>query len=288
MEQEIWKDIPNYEGLYQASTLGRIKRVKRYNKGRAGCKRLVNEKVLKFLLDRRGYYYSIILFKNNHKRRISIHRLVALTFITNPSNKPQVNHINGNKKDNRAINLEWCTNSENQLHAYKIGLKVIPDGEINANSKLSNLEVEYIKELYNYGKTISEISKIKNIPIGRLRSIFYGQSWKSHSVQIDKRDGRSDRSKELYKRLELKRFNNKSKCANIIVAKVDKITGKETIYKSVKEASDKTGIPRTSIRCVVNRTKIPHSKNKDKYTILTEAGGYFWRKVEGIDLNTLL
>lgn len=82
----------------------------------------------KFLVPQKhnkGYYY--IELRVNKKRVLKlIHRLIAQTFIPNPENKPQVNHINGDKTDNRVENLEWCTNSENQIHAHLNGLKKFP------------------------------------------------------------------------------------------------------------------------------------------------------------------
>src|SRR5699024_1348986 len=62
------------------------------------------------------------LYKDKIPKYFPVHRLVAMAFIPNPDNKPQVNHINGNKKDNCVKNLEWCTSSENNLHAYKTGI----------------------------------------------------------------------------------------------------------------------------------------------------------------------
>ena len=120
---EIWKDIPNYEGLYQASNLGNIRSI-RFNK----------IKLLISAFNNCGYKYNCISFKKN-KKNYSIHRLVAKTFIPNPENKPNINHINGIKADNRVENLEWVTHSENQIHALKNKLRIMPKGDNHFNSK---------------------------------------------------------------------------------------------------------------------------------------------------------
>ena len=111
---EIWKDIVGYEGLYQVSDLGNVRSLNYHR-----------EKRIKILsqIKRPNDYLSVVIYVNGKCKKYSVHRLVAETFIPNPENKPQVNHINGDKTDNRVENLEWCTQSENQKHAIRWGLQ---------------------------------------------------------------------------------------------------------------------------------------------------------------------
>jgi len=120
MEEEIWKDIPGYEGMFQVSNLGRVKGIDRYyvfyNKliGRMD-KRFVKEHIRNQYLTKNGYLKVVIKHKN-----LLVHRLVANAFLPNIENKPQVNHKNGIKTDNKIENLEWATESENQKHRYSV------------------------------------------------------------------------------------------------------------------------------------------------------------------------
>ena len=100
---EIWKDIKGYEGKYQVSSEGRI-----WSIGR--------QKVLKPQTDRHGYKHVTLIAKNGKKVTELIHRLVALTFLPNEDNLPQVDHINEDKSDNRVCNLRWVTAKENTNH----------------------------------------------------------------------------------------------------------------------------------------------------------------------------
>ena len=102
MTNEIWKEIPRYKGLYEVSSLGRVRSIKR-NKPHLMC----------LLHDKKGYIRCDLLKGKNGKRRHErVHILVAETFIPNPENKPTVNHINEIKDDNRIENLEWATYKE--------------------------------------------------------------------------------------------------------------------------------------------------------------------------------
>ena len=116
---EQWKDIKGYEGIYQVSTLGRVKRLAGVIETERGPRRLP-ERYKKAVMIAGYLYYS--LYINDIEERCAAHRLVASAFIPNPESKPHVNHLNGIKADNRVENLEWCTCSENMQHALKTGL----------------------------------------------------------------------------------------------------------------------------------------------------------------------
>lgn len=114
---EIWKDVKGYEGLYQVSNLGNVKRVGSF---RGVNKKYLDNYILKPLDNGKGYY-RVKLTKNNVSKRFMLHRIIAIAFVDNPYNKSVVNHIDHNRKNNSINNLEWCTQSENVLHAVKFG-----------------------------------------------------------------------------------------------------------------------------------------------------------------------
>lgn len=115
MYQEIWKDIPGYEGIYQASNFGRIRSLDRVVLNR-NIKNHVKGRVRVASPDQDGYL-GLTLSKNGIHKSFHVHRLVAITFIPNPENKLEVNHIDLNKQNNRVDNLEWCTRLENERHS---------------------------------------------------------------------------------------------------------------------------------------------------------------------------
>lgn len=173
--QEIWKDIKEYEGLYQVSNLGNVKSLKRYVNTNGGAKRLVKEKILKPIIDNTNYYV-VSLWKNNVCQRAHIHRLVVETFISNIYHKPYVNHKDGNKLNNNVNNLEWCTPKENNLHAYTIGLNP-SRRKINQYDLKGNFIKTWdsIREANNFYKT-SHISECCNN--NSKRNIAKGYIWK--------------------------------------------------------------------------------------------------------------
>jgi len=134
---EKFKQIKDYEN-YLISNYGNVR-----------SKRFPN-RFLKPLKNGRGYIL-VTLSKNGVKKIHSIHRLVALAFITNPDKKPQVNHIDGCKTNNHADNLEWCSQKENVHHACDTGLQD-NKGEKNGQSKLSEKEVLEIRRIFATGE----------------------------------------------------------------------------------------------------------------------------------------
>ncbi len=119
--EEVWKDVVDYEGFYQVSSLGRIKGCERIIKHPKGGNRILKEKFRSLANDTDGYKI-VDLYKNGKGKIMKVHRLVSMAFIENPENKSQVNHINGIKYDNNVDNLEWSTSHENMQHAYTTGL----------------------------------------------------------------------------------------------------------------------------------------------------------------------
>lgn len=107
-QEEIWKDVVGYEGLYQVSNIGRVRSLghDKWHKGR----------ILKPIIDGKGAYFYVGLFKNGKRKGESIHRIVATAFIPNPKNLPCVNHKDENKQNNKAENLEWCDYSYNATY----------------------------------------------------------------------------------------------------------------------------------------------------------------------------
>lgn len=119
---EIWKDIPGYDGVYQASTLSRIRSINRVILGGCRIKGKKAEKTIKGQILTPVLADRYLVVRINHTNR-TVHRLIALTFIPNPQRLAHVNHINGEKTDNRIENLEWLSARDNVLHARKLGLR---------------------------------------------------------------------------------------------------------------------------------------------------------------------
>lgn len=141
-EMEIWKDVAGYEGQYQVSNFGRVKSLARTARGCNDSRRSIKERILRPKLSTHKYHFVRLGADGSNGK---IHRLVATAFIPNPEGKRCVNHINGIKTDNRVDNLEWCTHTENNRHAF--------DTELNT----------HVRPVCQYSKTGELIAKHKSL-----------------------------------------------------------------------------------------------------------------------------
>lgn len=175
---EIWKDITGLEGIYQISNLGRVKSLERKRKGPYNRIMHLKEKIIKGRAVGIGYY-AVQIERDGSKKNNKIHKLVAEHFISNPENKPCVNHINGIKTDNRVENLEWVTHSENNQHAYDKGLKISLKGEKSGRSKLKNTDIVKIREMLAQGTVIRLVAEKYNVSLSAIATIKTGKTWKN-------------------------------------------------------------------------------------------------------------
>lgn len=168
--KEIWKPIKDYEGLYEVSNLGRVTSLHHGN--------------LKLLtLNLNNGYFRCGLSKEGVQTLYQIHRLVAETFISNELNKPQVNHKDGNKQNNRVDNLEWVTQLENMQHAWSNGLIQGNAGENNSRSKLSEIDVCFIRSNHiPRSKVYGTIALAKHFGVHRdtIGRIINGKYWRDN------------------------------------------------------------------------------------------------------------
>lgn len=148
MKKEIWKKIP-WNPAYLVSSFGRVQGI---NVTRNGKRRYGTP-------DKDGYL-RLLIYSNGKSKLCGIHRLVAETFLRAVPGKPQVNHKDGNKQNNRVENLEWCSLTENRRHAFKTGLQKVARGESHGFCKLTDKQVLEIRRIYApYKLTLSSISK---------------------------------------------------------------------------------------------------------------------------------
>lgn len=161
--KEIWKPVKGYEGLYEVSNLGRVKRLRKNG----------NHCILKPWNKRRAYVF-VTLSKDGKANNVRLHRLVAAYFVPNPENKKQVNHIDCDPSNNAASNLEWCTRAENVKHA-------VDNRRLGYVSKrvLDFEKAQEIRKLSAAGIPQVEIAEAYNVTRNHVSSIINGRRWTS-------------------------------------------------------------------------------------------------------------
>ena len=158
---EQWKPITGWEDLYAVSSFGRFKNIK-------------TGKLRKVRVGSEGYC-QIVLTRNKKQTALGAHRVVAQEFI-GFSDKPQVNHKDGNKGNNHVSNLEWSTGKENMKHALSSGLWS-PVGESNGNATLNPSKVHWVRYLLSQGAVASRLAKVLNVRPAAISKIKLGISW---------------------------------------------------------------------------------------------------------------
>lgn len=177
MIEEVWKDVPGYEGLYQASNLGRIKSLNFNGTGK--------EKIMQPRTGNR--YYMIALWKDGKRKDLLLHRVIAKTFIENKENKPFINHKDENCFNNSVDNLMWCTHKENMNWGTR-NKRIAKNNSIKINQY--DLENNFIRQW----DSANEFLKANNLPItGSIcmcckgkRKTAYGYKWKYADDELQK------------------------------------------------------------------------------------------------------
>ncbi len=174
---EQWKDIPYFEGMYMVSTFGRIKSLARTRKSHRGTIAAVTEKIMSQKVQGNGYL-SLGLRKLGSKRKFySAHKLVAIVFHGGDKIPLTVNHLDGIKKNNFYLNIEWSTQKENNDHAISIGL-VNNVGSANSKAKVSESDVVEIRRLSKSGVGYNELASMMNVGKNQISRIISKKAWK--------------------------------------------------------------------------------------------------------------
>lgn len=189
MNKEEWRDIDGYEGLYQVSSFGRVR----------GIDRIVNNPKYKHtgmtIKSKLLHQYKVNgylrtqLYKNSGYKNIFVHRLVAKAFIPNEDGKKFVNHLDGNKHNNNYANLEWCTRSENQIHAYKKGLQKPSMKQKEITSLLAKNKTKKIGQydmknnFIRYWNSIKDAEENLHVSHGKISYVCKGKRNKTKTIE---------------------------------------------------------------------------------------------------------
>lgn len=173
---EIWKDASGYEGFYQVSSLGNVKSVDRYVTRIDGVVYFKKGKMMSPALSS-CKYLTVTLTNDTSRKSIMVHRLVAMTFCNGYSEELFVNHIDGNKMNNMANNLEWVTRKENVLHAQNLGL-IPKDAERKDSKKIAQFDKK--GNLIQEFDSLKQVERIMGIPVSNLSAV--ANNYKHHKT----------------------------------------------------------------------------------------------------------
>lgn len=174
LPDEIWKDVDDFERMYQVSNFGRSKGLDRVIRNFSGGLSQKREKLLVPTKNKYGYM-QVGLLKNGKRKRLLVHILVAKAFIPNPENKPEVNHEDGVKHNNHVSNLTWATTLENYEHSVRTGLR----DPLKINHKLTESQVrDIIYMIAHKQKKCREIANAYNVKISCIYHIKDNRTWK--------------------------------------------------------------------------------------------------------------
>ena len=175
--QEQWIPVAEFDGAYEISSIGRLKSCARPRKTKGGGIAYLPERIKIPGVKREGYAF-FSLYKEARYKVMYLHRLVAIAFIHNPLNLPQVNHIDGNKLNNCASNLEWVSASDNCRHALETGLYTTAKGESAGNVTLTESDVLEIRRLAGSGMMQKDIAAMYPVNRQTITKIVNRQRWR--------------------------------------------------------------------------------------------------------------
>lgn len=179
MDNEIWVVVPETDGVYEVSNYGNVRSndtTQVRSNGRNICTFRIKGKILKPYYTGKNPPYPTVQINGRNRK---VHRLVAEAFIPNPDKLPEVNHIDGNKNNNRADNLEWVTTLDNSIHSHRNGLK--PTGERVPGAKLTSEQVKEIRATYKpntRGLGPKSLAKKFGVSDATIRRILSGKKWR--------------------------------------------------------------------------------------------------------------
>jgi len=242
--EEIWKHIPFSDGCYMCSNLGNIKSIPRNGT-------IKSERIMKIKLTHFGYN-TVKLRIYGKAKNWFVHKLIAITFLENKENKPYVNHINGIKTDNRLINLEWVTQSENMIHSYyvlnnKEPLIKATKRALEVNTIFDYLKTEEVIRMRKDGFSAIEIAKNFNSNRGTITKILKKNKFKFTDFEISNFKRKSYVSEERKKEIKINLIAKTGKK----ITSINLSTGEKSNFLSKREMARVLGLDRKSINSVL-------------------------------------